>query len=146
MKKMLYAALYVVCSVVFITGCSNAEKVNEKDKESNTTQIVEESDTEISVVQKVDSDYERMMKDISKLKYDNTIEDVISTLGEPDEEYGSGVLYMKWNYGKCWLETVYVSGWIIHYCDEEGNLYENGEKEQFLEFKKMDISDTETSE
>ena len=130
MKKLVYI-ICVALALSMFTGC---EKKNE----------TKEKETEISTTKEKQSDYDRMNEDISKLKQDSTIPEIKEILGEPDEEFGSGIMHMKWSYGKCKLETIHFSedNWMVQYRDEDGKWYDNVGTKDFYEFKEVEDSTT----
>ena len=88
---------------------SNKESSKQNDSKTESSKQSESS---------TDKDYEEMMSYVNKLSPELTDEQVHEIMGKPDEEFGSGINYEVYRFGRYTVKIINFNSCVI-ICDSE---------------------------
>lgn len=88
---------------------SNKESSKQNDSKTESSKQSESS---------TDKDYEEMMSYVNKLSPELTDEQVHEIMGKPDEEFGSGINYEVYKFGRYTVKIINFNSCVI-ICDSE---------------------------
>ena len=88
---------------------SNKESSKQNDSKTESSKQSESS---------TDKDYEEMMSYVNKLSPELTDEQVHEIMGKPDEEFGSGINYEVYKFGRYTVKIINFNTCVI-ICDSE---------------------------
>ncbi len=100
-----------------VSSSTESSKQSESKAESSKQS---ESKTESSKQSEssTDKDYEEMMSYVNKLSPELTDEQVHEIMGKPDEEFGSGINYEVYKFGRYTVKIINFNSCVI-ICDSE---------------------------
>lgn len=120
MSKKVIAILLMSALVLSLAcGCKN----NNTESTSSTASKIESSVSSRTESSKqseasTDKDYEEMMSYVNKLSPELTDEQVHEIMGKPDEEFGSGINYEVYKFGRYTVKIINFNSCVI-ICDSE---------------------------
>lgn len=130
-KRVMAILLMSALAFSLACGCKNNDTEStsstafktESSLSSNTESSKQnESKTESSKQSEssIDKDYEEMMSYVNKLSPELTDEQVHEIMGKPDEEFGSGINYEVYKFGRYTVEIINFNSGVIIYDSETG--------------------------